>query len=389
VHASDGPGGSTTLDRSPLRWLLLVAGILMAIYAWQIRQPPTTSDFTIFYNSAKRPPAEMYVRPMGPPRGNMNAPQFQLLIWPLTRLPLPIASEVWRSLNVIALCGCIWWLTQKGPEKWSAADYGAALAWAPFHHALTLNQVTWILWPLLVWTWWCWRRGRWGAGAIGLGIALSLKIFLGVFLLWLLIRRQFRALAVSLATMIAGFGVGAAVYGASVFQAWIAAMAGAEWPGAFSNASIRGLIDRSLTKNFTGAPPLLDLPRVAAVLYIVSAIGIVIWTLMRTRDRSVDASWPALMASALVASPLGWVYYLWWMVPGTRPSRVLLISPLLWVPFAYITLGQPAGWASATVGSVYSWGLLLAWTRFCGNTSAPGQNSREIGPRDPAVPQVR
>ena len=115
--------------------------------------------------------------------------------------------------------------------------------------------MTWILWPLLIWTWWCWRRDRWAAGAIGLGLALSLKIFLGVFLLWLVLKRQWRALP-SRGHGTAAFGVGVAVYGTDVFRAWIAAMAGAEWPGAFSNASIRGLIDRSLTKNFTGAPPL-------------------------------------------------------------------------------------------------------------------------------------
>ncbi len=363
----------------------------MAIYAWQIRQPPTTSDFTIFYYSAKRSSSEMYIRPIGPPRGNMNAPQFQLLIRPLTRLPLDVASEVWRGLNLMALCGCVWWLTRKGPEQWSAADYGAALAWAPFHHALTLNQVTWILWPLLIWTWWCWRRNRWTAGAIGLGLALSLKIFLGVFLLWLVLKRQWRACAVSVATTTAAFGVGVAVYGTDVFRAWIATMAGAEWPGAFSNASIRGLIDRSLTKNFTGAPPLLDAPGFARLLYLVSAVAIVVVTLIRTRDRDVDGSWPALVASALLASPLGWVYYLWWMLPGTRPSRVLLMSPLLWVPFAYITIGQPAGWATATIGSVYAWGLLLAWSRLAGNRvlGVGPVHAREIVQGDAGAPPVR
>lgn len=384
----------TALDRSPLRWLLLAAGIVMAIYAWQIRQPPATSDFTIFYVSAKRPPAEMYVRPVGPPRGNMNAPQFQLLVRPLTYLPLGVATDVWRALNLIALCGCVWRLTRKGAEPWTAADYGAALAWAPFHHALTLNQVTWILWPLLVWTWWCWRRNRWVAGAVGFGLALSLKAFLGVFLLWLVVRREWRAVAVSLATAAAAFAAGLAVYGLDAFRAWVAAMAGAEWPGAFTNASIRGLIDRSLTKNFTGAPPLADVPRVATALYLVAAVSIVVVTLVRTRRSDVDTSWPALMASALVASPLGWVYYLWWMLPGTRPSRILLMSPLIWVPFAYSTIGQPAAWATATIGSVYSWGLLLAWSRLTGLT---GNRVLRVGPvdagqvveRDSDTPAVR
>jgi len=31
------------------------------------------------------------------------------------------------------------------------------------------------------------------------------------------------------------------------------------------------------------------------------------------------------MATALLASPLGWIYYIWWVVPGVRPY-VLAIS---------------------------------------------------------------
>ena len=103
------------------------------------------------------------------------------------------------------------------------------------------------------------------------------------------------------------------------------------------------------------------------------------------------------MASALLASPLGWVYYVWWVLPGTRPSRVLLTSPLIWVPFAYSTIGQPAAWATVTIGSVYSWGLLLAWSRFTGVAGLPGNRVLGIRPvdagqvveRDPDTPSVR
>lgn len=369
ASAPRAPSSTTALDTSPVRWLLLAAGLAMLAYAWQTRQPPATSDFTIFYVSAKRPPAEMYVRPAGPPRGNMNPPQFQLIVRPLTRLSLTVASEVWRGLNLLALCGCMWWLAQRGRERWTAADVGAGLAWAPFYHAFVLNQLAWILWPLLVWAWSEWRKDRWVPGAIGFGLALSFKIFLGVFLIWLALRRQWRALAVAIATAAASLGVGAAVYGAGVYRAWVGAMARAEWPGAFTNASLRGLVDRGLTRNFTGAPPLLELPALALPLYLTAAGLVLAVTLYRTRDRSVDASWPALMASALLASPLGWAYYMWWMLPGTRPSRVLFLSPLLWVPVMYLTRGQPSGWATVTFGSLYGWGLLLAWRGFVSRPS--------------------
>ncbi len=381
----------TPLDASPIRWLLLAAGLTMGLYAWRIRQPHTTSDFTIFYVSAQRPAADMYKRPVGPPRGNMNAPHFQLLLRPLTRLSLDAAAEVWRGLNILALCGCVWWLARRSDEKWGAADFGAALAWAPFHHTLTLNQVTWIMWPLLVCAWWCWRKERWTAGAVAFGVALSFKAFLGVFLIWLAVRRQWRAFAVAAATAAAAIGVGVAAYGIDVGRAWVSAMTGAEWPSAFSNASLRGLFARNLTTNQTGAPPLAVMPQLAMPLFLIAAVIVVAVTIVRTRARTVDESWPALMASALLASPLGWTYYLWWILPGTRPSRVLFQSPILWIPMIYMTYGQPSPWATLTTGSMYCWGLLLAWVQFVGyGVARVGPiEAREIVQRDAHAPAIR
>ena len=68
------------------------------------------------------------------------------------------------------------------------------------------------------------------------------------------------------------------------------------------------------------------------------------------------------MISALLASPLGWLYYIWWVVPGMRPIKLLGKSPLLWVPFAYLGW-QPNRWVTLTLGSVYFWGLLMLWVR--------------------------
>ena len=69
------------------------------------------------------------------------------------------------------------------------------------------------------------------------------------------------------------------------------------------------------------------------------------------------------MVSALLASPLGWLYYIWWILPGTRPSRLLLESPLLWMPMAVTIMLKPSGWVALTLGSVYFWGLFILWIR--------------------------
>lgn len=376
------------MNASPLRWLLLAAGLVMTLLAFRDRQPHATSDFTTFHRSASRPAAEMYAAPPGTPRRNMNPPHFQLLIAPLAALPLETAAAVWRMLNVASLCACLWILARGSRERWGVADIGAVLAWAPMQAALSLNQVTWILWPLLIAAWWCWRQNRWTAGAAAFGVALSLKSFLGVFLIWLALKRQWRALVVSLASAAAALGVGLLVYGRSVFRAWIEAVAGVEWSFAVMNASLRGLLARTLTTDGGGVmTPVAILPQLVTPLFALSAAAVLLVTFIRTRDAAVDESWMPLMAAALLASPLGWIYYIWWMLPGTAPAQLLVRAPLLWVPMVLVTWGQPAAWATPTIGSIYTWGMLLAWGY--GISRIGPVHARQIVQRDAGAPAVR
>jgi hypothetical protein len=382
---------TAALDASPLRWLILAAGVVMFVYAWQTRQPHTSSDFTIFYNSSARPASDMYKRPPGPPRANMNPPHFQLLIRPLTSFSLPAAALVWRILNFAALCACLWWLARRSDEPWGVADIGAVLAWSPMQSALGLNQLTWILWPLLVAAWWSWKKEKWTSGAIWFGLALSFKAFLGIFLIWLAMQRRWWSVAVSLASAAVALGVGAVWYGHDVFRAWVHAVGSVEWSYAVMNASVRGILARTLTDSRSAGQPLASMPALVTPLFLLAAASILALTLARTKNRSVDDSWPALMAAGLLASPLGWLYYIWWVLPGTRPSKLLLESPLLWVPMVCVLWGQPNPVATLTIGSVFFWGLLVAWLRFLGYRIARvgPVNARQIVQRDADAPAIR
>ena len=303
----------------------------------------------------------MYAHPPGPPRGNMNPPLFQLALRPLTKVPLPTAAAIWRGFNVAALVLCIWWLARSSKEPWGLIDYGLLLAWAPMASTIVLNQLTWILWPLLLATWWCWRRNRWTEGALAYGIVLSLKPFLGVFLLWLLIQRRWRVAFVSLASAGAAFGVGLVAYGLEVNRAWVRGLSDVTWAYAGMNASLQGMLARVLTMPVRTADPLTVHPALVRPLALLGGGLIVAITLAQTRRQDVDQSWTPLMVSALVASPLGWLYYIWWVIPGNRPSRLFMEAPLLWIPMGTFALLAPSGWLTLTLGSVYFWGLLALW----------------------------
>jgi alpha-1,2-mannosyltransferase len=302
----------------------------------------------------------MYEAPAGV-RSNMNPPQFQLLMRPLTAFSLSTADAIFRALSVasLALCvGWLWWWSRDSAEPWGIGDLGALLAWAPMASVIALNEVTWLLWPLILYTWSSWRRQRWTPGAIAFGIALSLKPFLGVFLLWLLVTRRWRAAASAVAAGLAMYGIAALAYGVRVFPAWWLALDSVRWWWAPMNASLQGLIARTAAPSgaMTAAAPSW-----AGPLTVALDVGLVAAALVRARSQTVDESWTLLMLSALLASPLGWIYYIWWVVPGVRPVRLLFRSPLLWVPYAFVSVQPPNRLIAATLASMYFWGLFLLW----------------------------
>ena len=139
-------------------------------------------------------------------------------------------------------------------------------------------------------------------------------------------------------------------------RAWLQALGGVTWASADMNASLQGMLARTLTKPSENAAPLVAAPGLVAPLALAGAALILVVTLVRTRQRSIEQSWLPLMVAALLASPLGWLYYFWWILPGTRPSRLLFASPLLFIPWGVMTMIQPAGWLTLTLGSVYFWG---------------------------------
>jgi hypothetical protein len=342
---------------------LVVAGLLASVYAWQSRHPLTTSDFMLFYRSASLPVERMYDPPPGPPRNNMNPPHFQLLIRPLTWLSPDSASQVFRALSIACLCVCVGWIARSSGDRWTAGDLGALLAWAPMTVMLSLNQITWLIWPLLVCAWWCWRNDRWTAGAVAFGIALSFKPFLLVVPAWLLVSGRVRvALSCGLTTA-AVFTATWLYYGTDVFMAWISAMGHVQWWGMGLNASLMGWLTR-MTAGSNNAVPALP----AAVRWIgtFGSAAVLAVTAVVTRRWPVDRAWLPLMAAALLASPLGWIYYAWWLLPGDRPTRLLVLAPTLWLPFGLPGLptmtAQPVKvMMAATIGSGYFFGLLTIW----------------------------
>ena len=141
------------------------------------------------------------------------------------------------------------------------------------------------------------------------------------------------------------------------------------------NASIQGLLERTFSATPWGLNPLLDAPGIIQPLWIVIVAAIAAVTYLAWRsNRDVDQTFVLTSAAMLLISPLGWIYYLWFLMPplaalladGGRLSRrqLWLVAAglaLLFVPAPFPWRSFMTGIRTATVGSIYTWGLLLLW----------------------------
>jgi hypothetical protein len=124
---------------------------------------------------------------------------------------------------------------------------------------------------------------------------------------------------------------------------------------------------------FIHAPALIKpLSVVASIAAVVLAIAVL------ARDRSpnrTDRAFAGLMLTALVASPLGWFYYLplamgplyaLWRSrrERTSPSRDVAITcalPGLLSPFVFSLIGADQGWGAFTFASCYAYSTIAIW----------------------------
>jgi hypothetical protein len=292
---------------------------------------------------------------------NLNPPHLHLLLWPFAWLPIHTAFLIWTALNVLA---AVWALvatireTRVQPPRWVVA---AALVSEPaFAWAIT-GQLSGLLMAAATMLWLAMRRGKWMQAGVVLGLTCSVKPFLGVFgLLWI-VQRRWRALACAVAVGIAAVAIGVFVYGPSAYVEWMRVMKDVQWTGAVMNASMPALIGRTWTLQPLVTDPLaLRIGSAAGVFVLATGV----FAASRTRDS--DRSILILLLTALLASPLGWVYYTWILVGPAlvvwkHPSSIVRVALMaMLVPHVLLLPFRSASWA-ATIGSLYTWSLVFLW----------------------------
>jgi len=383
------------------------AAVLLALILWNAWVAHTMvtrlqmSDFRIFYLSARAQlegrdmydlPSELQThagRTFRLTLVNLNPPHFQLLLLPLALLPAGVALGLWAVASFLCLGGSIYVIARELDLKpsWPTC-YRAAiwlLAFAGMGAVLGTAEMSFLLLFPLTLAWAAARQGRWSQAGIYLGFAMSLKLFLLIFIPYFVLRRRLGAAVASCAAAFACFVAGGVIFGTASYWSWLSRLSSVSWAWRSPNASVRGILTRSLSENphftpFAVAPELvlsLWLPAVA----IIGILTLLAVTFDRT-ESAVDRAFAILLSAALLISPLGWIYYLWlglgpiavlalgWRngaVVGVARWRqrclILAVPGLVWPHFGTFVF-QPHAWATPLLASAYFWSAAALWCAF-------------------------
>jgi glycosyl transferase family 87 len=345
---------------------------------------------------------------------NLNPPHFHLILLPLAPLPARWALVVWVLASLLCLALSLRLIARESgitltPWRLRLALL-ALLGFAGMGAVAVTGQVSFVLLLPVTLAWIRARRGNWVEAGLYLGLAMSIKPFLALFLPYLVLRRRFVALATTVGVGSAAFLVGLGVFGWEAHRSWIKGLSAVSWEWVAMNASVLGYLRRVLAPSAYYVPA-LDAPGLIGPLWLIlsGAIGIVSLAVAATDvgERAVDRAFGLLLLAALLISPLGWTYYWWfalgpmvavvasWWGQDSRPERqpasiaerwrrALLLAAvpgLIW-PLPATIAFQPSAWATAFPGSAYFWATLALWAALIADwRAAGGRVGAATGPR--------
>ena len=329
---------------------------------------------------------------------NLNPPHFHLLLLPLAHVSLEASARIWLVANALAATASIALVVRElqlriAPPYWLPLGCLGLASVATGANSISAQCAGLLMLPI-TFAWLAARRDAWGESGVWLGVLISVKPFLGLFLPTLMLLRQWRALMTSCLAGAACVALGVLVFGGHSYIEWAQALRDVSWVWASMNASLMAIGARS----FAWSPymtPFADWPGLVTPLWL-AACGAVVLGSWRAVVRSPEHAFGVTVLASLLMSPLGWTYYLWLAMPGCfglwqhRMSAITWVGLLLLcVPMFGVSVGQPHPWATLTVGSSYNWGTLALWLGAVTTLAPTGHYGRATSRKSPFAVAAR
>ncbi|SIR92643.1 alpha-1,2-mannosyltransferase [Micromonospora avicenniae] len=300
-----------------------------------------------------------YLRPLTQ-YGFTYPPFAALVMLPMAYLPWLAAIVVSVAATVVVTVVLFWWLIdpisrRAGWTRWFvlAVALCLAAAYEPMRETVNFGQVNMLLLFLVaVDLLRLLPRGNRWAG-VGIGLATAIKLTPGIFIVYLLVTRRWRAAVTSMVTAAAATLVAAALFPDASREFWTEALWNTGRVGelAFvSNQSLRGVVARLDPVH----------PSTLAWLVLVLVLGTLAlwaWRSHRAAAAGDEATGLALTGAVMcLVSPVTWVHHLVWLLPAlillvdnamAASARTLRRSLLLAAAFV--------GYGLLTSRIVWSW----------------------------------
>lgn len=302
------------------------------------------SDFLKFYLSARfmlggegiytpltldTIPGDIQIEPElfdHPILANLNPPILALFMSPLARISYPNAYIVWWLVSLTLGLLSVYLINNAGHQNLSQQNFFELsiifLLFFPTLLTFLSGQISTLLLFLVVIAWVAGRKGKDRLSGIALGVALSLKLFTGLFIPVLMIQRRWKLLGWYLGTFITLNLVALISVGLDNHIDYLKTISSISWYSASWNTSLMGF----LTRIFGGSDsiPLINSPTTGLIInFVVSSIIVItlLWLTKKSDKEKMaafDLVFSLTIVSMLLISPLGWIYY-----------YVLLLIPLV------------------------------------------------------------
>jgi alpha-1,2-mannosyltransferase len=289
-----------------------------------------------------------------------------VLLRPLAWLTSAETIAVFVVIAVLTFAATLWWLVRPiadrhGWPRWFVLGLAVVLATGlePIRLSFDFGQINFVVWVLIVFDLAVLApRGSRGFG-VGIGLATAIKLVPGIFIVYLLVTRRWRAAAVATGTAIVATLVATAVSPGDSWTFFSEKMLHGDGVGQLAypmNQSIMGLLARLAQP---GEP--------STLLWLVLALPVVVFGMWRAARAS--AAGDELTALALTGfvgsliSPVTWVHHLFWFIPAllalvdTAATPAGVVSGLRRRPV--LLTAAVIGYATVTFSMIQWWDFTL------------------------------
>ncbi len=321
---------------------------------------------------------------------SLPAASVAVTVTTLVLLGVSTAIVLYRLDVAAAAPARLWWVTAL-----SLAIVAPAVLWLePIRSNFDFGQINVVLMTLVIAD--CVpRRTPWPRGML-LGVAIALKLTPAVFLVYFVLRRDGRAVLVSLASFVAATLVGFAL-------AWRDSVE--YWTSTVHNTDRIGTATLNTNQNIAGALARLGLGEETRFALWTGAcfavLGLTVWAARRVLAAGSEGPEPVLALIlvalfGLVVSPVSWSHHWVWVLPTLVVTTVLAwrgrnaalaavtlvgLAMLIWTPIDLMPEHHEAeaSWWRQFAGGSYVW-WAVAVILVAGLTA-----TRRVSPPQPAV----